>query len=77
MSISITLKFGTNDNRRAMVNPDDKIYVLIEKLHLNDEDTKFIYQGKTYEVSSIKTFRKIGITTNTVLFAINQAVAGK
>lgn len=60
-----------------MVSPDDKIYVLIEKLHLTDEDTKFIYKVKTYEVSSIKTFRKIGITTNTVLFAINQAVAGK
>ena len=77
MSISITLKFGTNDNRRAMVSPDDKIYVLIDKLHLPDEDTKFIYKGKNYEVSSIKTFRKIEITTNTVIFAINQVVAGK
>ena len=66
-TIRLLCKFGTNDNRPIVVHPDDYLYVLKDKLNLTKERAnsgKFIFNGMTYYVMSLQTFREIGLTSD-------------
>ena len=55
----------------------DPLSVLIDLLDLKDKNTKFIFNGRTYTVSSNQTFKEIGLTRDQILFFSNQAISGK
>lgn len=74
--MKLTCKFGTDNLKKIDVDPKDKIFILIEKLGLQDKKSKFIYEGETYQVASIFTFEEIGLTKDTRLNIINAAIAG-
>jgi hypothetical protein len=58
------------------VQPYDILHILFEKLNITDEDSKFTFKGKTYDIASTRTFQKIGLTMDTKIFIINQAISG-
>ena len=58
------------------VQPYDILHTLFEKLNITDEDSKFTFKGKTYDIASTRTFQKIGLTMDTKIFIINQAISG-
>ena len=71
----LTCKIGSN-TKIISVQPYDILPVLFEKLGITDEDSKFTFKGKTYNIDSTRTFQKIGLTTDTKIFIINQAISG-
>ena len=72
----LTCKIGSN-TKIISVEPYDILHCLFEKLNLTDEDSKFTFKGKTYDIASTRTFQKIGLVTDTKIFIINQAISGK
>jgi hypothetical protein len=71
----LTCKVGSQ-TKVITVNTYDILHVLFEKLGLTDEDSKFTFKGKTYDIASTRTFAKIGLVTDTKIFIINQAISG-
>lgn len=71
----LTCKIGS-DTKIISVEPYDILHVLFEKLNITDEDSKFTFKGKTYDIASTRTFQKIGLVTDTKIFIINQAISG-
>lgn len=71
----LTCKIGSS-TKIITVNPYDILHVLFEKLGITDEDSKFTFKGKTYDIASTRTFQKIGLITDTKIFIINQAISG-
>ena len=71
----LTCKVG-NETKIVTVELYDILHVLFEKLKLTDEDSKFTFKGKTYDIASTRTFQKIGLVTDTKIFIINQAISG-
>lgn len=71
----LTCKIGST-TKIITVQPYDILHVLFEKLGITDEDSKFTFKGKTYDIASTRTFSKIGLTTDTKIFIINQAISG-
>ena len=58
------------------VNPDDPIYTLLKKLNISDKHAKFIFEGETYTLYSILTFREIGMNSDSRIFINNQGISG-
>lgn len=71
----LTCKVGS-ETKIVNVNTYDILHVLFDKLGLTDEDSKFTFKGKTYDIASTRTFEKIGMVTDTKIFIINQAISG-
>ena len=69
-------KFGTKNVKIIEVNEDDYIFVLIEKLNLKDRKSKFIFNAETFGVALALTFKEIGLTSDSHINIINQAIAG-
>ena len=57
------------------VLPNDPLYSLLQKLDISDKTT-FIFEGRTFCVSSILTFSEIGINKDCNLFFMNPAISG-
>jgi len=72
----LTCIFGTDNIETVEVNKTDQVIVLKDLLNITDDETKFIYNQKTYMISSILTFEKIGLTSNAELVFNNQAISG-
>jgi len=70
-------KMGDYGEQIVDVNTKDKLSVLLDLLKLNDKNSKFIYEGRTFTIYSNQTFEEINLTKNdTTLFIINQAISG-
>jgi len=67
---------GTKNIKVVEVQPDDYLYILLKKLNISDKNTKFIFNGVTYSMGSIQTFREIGLTRDARIAVNNQAIAG-
>jgi hypothetical protein len=74
--MKLTCKFGTDNLKKIDVQPSDQICILIEKLNLKDKKSKFIFQGETYQVATILTFKEIGLVDDYRINIINAAIAG-
>lgn len=74
--MKLTFKTGTKTKKVVIVEPSDPLYVLLKKLGISDKNTKFIYNGVTYSMSSIQTFEEIGLTSDALIAMNNQAIAG-
>ena len=68
-------KFGTNDVKTVKVNPSDRIYNLLNKLDINDESAKFIFNGMTYSLASNQTFSEIGLKDNNRIYITQQRIS--
>ncbi len=77
MTIQIICRFGTNNEKLVSVEKSDPLYVLLTKLKIKDKNTKFLFNEKTFSIASIQTFEEIGLTSNTKINLINQAISGK
>jgi hypothetical protein len=70
-------KLGDYGEQVIDVQKTDKLSVLLNLLNLNDKNSKFIYEGRTYSIYTNQTFEDINLTKNdTILFIINQAISG-
>ena len=74
--MKITCKLGTNRTKVVEVSPNDPLYILLEKLQITDKNTKFIFNGATYSICSIFTFKEIGINSDSRISINNQAISG-
>ena len=59
--MKITCKLGTNRTKVVEVSPNDPLYILLEKLKIYDKRTKIVFNGATYSIACIFTFKEIGI----------------
>jgi len=71
----ITCKLGSGNFKVVEVSPDDRLYILIKKLNICDKNTKFLFNGVTYSMGSIQTFREIGIMQDCRIIVYNQAIS--
>ena len=72
----ITCKLGARNIKVVEVSPDDPLHILLKKLNICDKNTKFIFNGVTYSMGSIQTFREIGIMQDCRIAVNNQTIAG-
>lgn len=73
----LTCKLGTKNIKVVEVQPNEALYILLNKLNISDKNTKFIFNGIAYQMASIQTFAEIGLTCDTRIAVNNQAIAGK
>ena len=76
IKLTCKLGIGKNSSRILVVDPSDQVHILMKKLGINDIETKFLANGKSYAMAGIYTFNQIDIKTNTVIYIINEAIAG-
>ena len=74
--VKLIVKLGTNITKMIEVNPNDGLYVLLDKLKISDKNAKLIFKGNSYSIGSVQTFREIGLDFDTRISIINQAIAG-
>lgn len=74
--MKLTCKMGTNNIRVVLAQPNENLYVLLQRLNISDKNTKFIFNGTTYSMGSILTFQEIGLTSDARIAVNNQAIAG-
>ena len=67
---------GTNKIINVELSPDDLLYILFEKLNICDKNTKFLFNGTTYSMGTILTFREIGFIKDSRININNQAISG-
>lgn len=72
----LTCKMGSRNVKVVEVQPNDALLTLLCKLNISDKNTKFIFNGITYSMSSIQTFKEIGLTSDARITINNQAIAG-
>ena len=72
----LTCKMGSRNVKVVEVQPNDALFTLLCKLNISDKNTKFIFNGITYSMSSIQTFKEIGLTSDARIAVNNQAIAG-
>ena len=72
----LTCKMGSRNVKVVDVQLSDPLFVLLTKLNIQDKNTKFVFNGMTYSMSSIQTFQEIGLTSDARITINNQAIAG-
>lgn len=72
----LTCKMGSRNVKVVEVQPNDALFTLLCKLNISDKNTKFLFNGMTYSMSSIQTFQEIGLTSDARITINNQAIAG-
>ena len=59
--------------KKLKVNKSDRLYTLLDKLDIHEKNATFIFNNKTYNIASDKTFSDIGlIYDNTKIFVIER-----
>ena len=72
----IICKFGTKKTTKEVnVNPEDGLYVLLELLKL-PKYSRFIFKGKTWSVSTTKTFKEIGMDDHSRIIFVRRRMMG-
>jgi hypothetical protein len=67
---------GSRNVKVVDVQLSDPLFVLLTKLNIQDKNTKFIFNGITYSMGSIQTFKEIGLMNDERITINNQAIAG-
>lgn len=75
--MKLTCKLGDFGERIIEVNKEDPLKILFDLLDLRDKDSKFICNGKTWMIDTDKPFKEIGLVSDSIIYVINQAIAGK
>ena len=74
--ITLICKLGTEDTQIVEVDIEDPLYTLKKKLDINNNNTKFIFNGVTYMLDSNLTFKDIGLISNSSIFLNTPAISG-
>ena len=74
--IKLAVKLGTNNIKNVIVYPEEPLYVLLDMLNIKDKNIKFAFKGVLYAVATIFTFEEIGITEDTRISFLYQAISG-
>ena len=69
-------KLGDLGRKVVAVYPYEPLCNLINYLEIKDENVKLIFQGMTYMVNTLRTFEEIGLTKDSIISLVNQALAG-
>ena len=69
--------FETGGDRAIEVSPNDPLYVLLDKLNIAGEATKFVFEGVNYYIASILTFQEIGLPYDAIIVVVCQAISGE
>ena len=72
----LTCKMGSRNVKVVEVQANDALFTLLSKLNISDKNTKFIFNGITYSMGSIQTFKEIGLMNDERITINNQAIAG-
>ena len=72
----LTCKMGSRNVKVVDVQLSEPLFVLLTKLNIQDKNTKFIFNGITYSMGSIQTFKEIGLMNDERITINNQAIAG-
>lgn len=75
-SVKLKVRFGTSNTKIIFINPKERLYSLLEMLCIQDKLTKFIFNGETYCMGTILTFEEIGLTSDSNIYVINEALCG-
>lgn len=73
--MKIICKLGFTNIKEVEVQPYEQLNVLMTRLNITDNKTKFIYNGITYRIDSNLTFQDIDIVDGTRITVNNQAIA--
>lgn len=73
--MKITCKLGTK-TKVVEVSPNDPLHILLKKLQITDKYTTFIFNGTTYSIFSILTFKEIGIYSDSRIIMGGQGISG-
>ena len=76
MLIKLTCRSKTEEIQIVEVDTNDPLTVLKERLNIQDNQTKFIFNGLTYMVDCNLTFKQIGLTSNANIFLNSPAISG-
>ena len=68
-------KIGKNNKREVNVKPDDELNILLGKLSV-PKTTKFVFNGVTYSLASIFTFKEINMRDNAQINIVTPSRAG-
>ena len=74
--MKITCKLDTKTTKIVEVSPNDPLHILLKKLQITDKYTKFIFNGTTYSIFSILTFKEIGIYSDSRIIMGGQGISG-
>ena len=74
--IKLKIKIGGGGYQNVTVNIKEPIYILMDILNIEDANVKFVYNGITYAIGSIRTFEKIGLIKDTTLILFSEAISG-
>ena len=74
--VIINCIFSISCTKTVSVDISDPIYILLDKLNINDKNTKFVFKQKMYTLASILTFEEIGLTEDSSIHKYHQAIAG-
>ena len=72
----LTCKMGSRNVKVVEVQANDALFTLLSRLNISDKNTKFIFNGITYSMGSIQTFKEIGLMNDERITINNQAIAG-
>ena len=75
-TIKLKVKMGSHNTKIIFINPEESLYSLLEMLCIQDKLTKFIFNGETYCMGTILTFKEIGLTSDSTIFVNNPALGG-
>lgn len=73
----LTCLMGDFGTKVIEVDENDELNVLMGKLDLTDKNTKFVFKGQTYAIFQSRTFKDIGLISDTNIFINNQAISGE
>lgn len=69
-------KLATRTVVEVELSPSDPLYKLLGKLGIDDKDTKFTFNQRTYSMASIQSFQEIGLANGGNIVVFNQAISG-
>lgn len=74
--VKLTCNLGNNTIQIIEVQKTDPLNILKEKLDIQNNNTKFIYNGITYSINCNLNFKDIGLTSDSYIFLNIPAVSG-
>ena len=75
-TIKLKVRLGTSNTKIIFINPEERLYSLLEMLCIKDKSAKFIFEGRCYGFVSSLTFEEIGLTSDSRITVINGALGG-
>lgn len=74
--IKLTCNLGNDIIQIVEVKVTEPLTILKEKLDIQNDNTKFIYNGMTYSINCNLNFKDIGLVSDSYIFLNIPAVSG-